>query len=431
MKNLKFILIVISISFHLISFSQSDFHPGYYITLEQDTIFGLVDYRGDIRNSKQCVFKKNKSSEEIKFLPGEIHSYRFNEGKYYVSRIIEIEEEYQNLDTRTNEIRKISTDVFLEFLVNGIADVYYYRDSNGSHYFIEKEDGKFYELVEHEIRKYVEGVGNVIVKTTKHIGILKATFADYPELQDVIDKSSLNHQDLINIASEYHNFMCEGEECIIYVKQLPPIQFSFAPQVNFRYSRLKFINGGSLDDFELRDNLYPSIGLLTKITLPRINEKLAFELGVNFSKDYYYGYKETISAFNEKYEDLHVHMSCITGNLGVLYTYPKGKIRPVFGVGGSISRLIWNDLRIEREIVSDGEIYFETDDNLSERIGVGNVMTPFVKSCYGFYIKGGADFQIKERFVSIKLFYNLNYGTEVLFTNAVIKSGGLNISTFF
>ena len=35
--------------------AQSDFRPGYYITNDLDTVFGLIDYRGEIRDSRICV----------------------------------------------------------------------------------------------------------------------------------------------------------------------------------------------------------------------------------------------------------------------------------------------------------------------------------------------------------------------------------------
>ena len=116
--------------------AQSDFRSGYYISNKNDTVYGLLDFRGEIRNAKVCVFKESEESESKTFLPGEIAAYRFDNSKYYVSRTVKIENE-----NRT---------VFLEYLVNGITDLFFYRDIDGDIYFIEDKDGTLHELVEEE-----------------------------------------------------------------------------------------------------------------------------------------------------------------------------------------------------------------------------------------------------------------------------------------
>lgn len=37
--------------------AQTDFRPGYYTTWENDTVYGLIDYRSEIRNSKICEYR--------------------------------------------------------------------------------------------------------------------------------------------------------------------------------------------------------------------------------------------------------------------------------------------------------------------------------------------------------------------------------------
>lgn len=64
------------------------FRNGYYITLENDTVYGLIDYRGEVRNSQTCVFKMSEVAEPEKFDPSEIQAYRFTDGKFYISKQI-------------------------------------------------------------------------------------------------------------------------------------------------------------------------------------------------------------------------------------------------------------------------------------------------------------------------------------------------------
>ena len=93
-SSIKLVVIVIfllSVSIQLSG--QNNFRPGYYITWENDTIFGLIDYRGEVKNSGFCLFKKDETSEPKRFEPSEIQAYRFTDSKYYISRTIHLKEQ--------------------------------------------------------------------------------------------------------------------------------------------------------------------------------------------------------------------------------------------------------------------------------------------------------------------------------------------------
>jgi hypothetical protein len=48
---------------------------------------------------------------------------------------------------------------------------------------------------------------------------------DAPNLQSKInDIKKPGHQNLIKLAEDYHNAVCEGEKCIIYAKSAPLIK---------------------------------------------------------------------------------------------------------------------------------------------------------------------------------------------------------------
>ena len=102
--------------------AQSDFRPGYIITNSLDTLPGLIDYRGEIRNMKVCTFKENKAAPAREFNPGDIYGYRYNSGKFYITKKIKTEE--------------FSEPVFVEFLLKGISNLFFYRSFNYIAYFL-------------------------------------------------------------------------------------------------------------------------------------------------------------------------------------------------------------------------------------------------------------------------------------------------------
>jgi len=184
-------------------FSQSDFRKGYIIKTDNDTIYGLIDYRGEKANSEKCCFKLKESDEVTNYAPTEILSYRFIDDKYYISKEVII--------NNTPEIK------FLEFLVNGIVDLYYMRDLNGIHYFIEKSGNGIIELKQTEYEVIVNNVR--YIKTSKeYIGSLKHFLGDAPNLKNSINDISLSRRSLIKISENYHNQICKDNACIIYEK---------------------------------------------------------------------------------------------------------------------------------------------------------------------------------------------------------------------
>ena len=118
--------IIVFLSGSLIA--QSDFRPGYIIYNNGDTLTGLIDYKGNQANARKCVFKLSKDDQEEKFTPEDIKAYRFIDSKYYVSKKILTED-------------SIETQLFLEYLIDGIVDVFYYRDLSDENYLIDNGDG--------------------------------------------------------------------------------------------------------------------------------------------------------------------------------------------------------------------------------------------------------------------------------------------------
>ncbi|MEI6900502.1 MAG: hypothetical protein WCL00_11540 [Bacteroidota bacterium] len=101
---------VILFLFPLLLFGQKEFRPGQLFTLKMDTIKGTLDFGGDDRNSEMCTFKDSLGTVMV-FKPFAIKGYRFNEGKFYISKYVKDEK-------RVNPY-------FVEYLVNGRKNLYF------------------------------------------------------------------------------------------------------------------------------------------------------------------------------------------------------------------------------------------------------------------------------------------------------------------
>ncbi len=110
MKNL--LLLLLASFFSLTSYSQRNYQEGYVIPLQGDTLRGWIDFRSDKLNSTTCTFKADLTAQEREYYPKDIYGYRYlNDGKFYVSKEIEID--------------GVKKNVFLEFLLEGIENLYY------------------------------------------------------------------------------------------------------------------------------------------------------------------------------------------------------------------------------------------------------------------------------------------------------------------
>ncbi len=236
--------------------AQTDFRPGYIINNSGDTLYGQIDYRGDLLMSSICKFKDPENTIN-EYSPNDITAFRFIDSKYFVSREI--------------NHRK----VFLEYLIKGKVNIYYMRDDIGNHYYLDKEDIILTEIPYEEGIKYVDDK-QVLYESKKHIGILSYYMQDAPEFQSRIQSlREPKHQNLIKLAEDYHNAVCEGEKCIIYEKKQP-----------FLKVNLEVVDGvmnfENIDD--IKDKYYLQSGVIAHFWMPRTNEKVYFKTGFLYSQ---------------------------------------------------------------------------------------------------------------------------------------------------
>ena len=272
--------------------AQENFKEAYIITLDSDTIYGQADYRNYEYLSQKCTFK-SKQGEVIQYLPGSIKSFRFIDGKYYVSKSIEGE------------------TLFLEYIIDGEVDLYFRRKEGKDYFYMQKEGEKLVELPKKEMVYTADGR---LVYERKYVGLLNYYMGDAPKLKYRIQNfEDIDHRNLTKLAKDYHNYVCEDGECIIFEENKRGISINvelFGGVLNFR----NYIIPDELD------NNYYQQGLMLHVWLPRSNDKLYLRAGVEFLRIEFEG----ASGFIRKIP------------IQLEYIYPKGLIRPKFSYGINI-----------------------------------------------------------------------------------------------
>lgn len=353
--------------FNISAFCQSNFKDGYVITNRNDTLSGLIDFRTDHTNSLICKFKRDEKSTEKVYSPCEIAGYRFvNEGKYYVSRIVEID--------------SLKRTVFLEFLVQGLLNLYYFPEGNG-YYFFENKNG---EMISTTKMPDVITDQNRVKVDNKYKGIISYVLRDDATLAAESSNIDFSRKSMIEYTKEYHDHMCEsGEKCIIfendYKKKFTKLDVSFFSGIEFNDIKFNYVQLSKMFSFS------PVVGMGLNVSSPRFIKSLSLLLDVTLSKiagacDYASGF--TYSQF--RFSGI---KSTIYG--GLEYIYHKGKIRPAINTGFSYCYL------------SNLNCSLTTNSQISENERI------IPQSLTGLKTEIGVDYQIKgNQFIIVRLMYS-------------------------
>lgn len=305
--------------FSTILFAQNNFKEAYIITLDNDTVYGFANFRVDQQNMKECQFRIGNDKETQVFQPKDIIGYRFDEGgRFYISREVEIDSIPQN--------------VFLEYLVKGVASLYYYTNNNKKYYFVENEKGELTSLS--KTPTYYEE-GQTIVDNS-YMNNLYEALGNNPLMVKDINNTKFNNKSISKTISKYHSLVCSpGEECIQFEsKQKSQTKIRFGIFTGFRYLDIKtaayFPQSTIVVDTGC-NGYAPEVGGLIIINNPRLTQYVSLSLGLSV----YFPSKTKLEDQLGKYVFRKFTIPSVAQNLrtAIQGSYPKGKVRPTASVG--------------------------------------------------------------------------------------------------
>jgi outer membrane protein W len=140
-----------------------------------------------------------------------------------------------------------------------------------------------------------------------------------------LEQAKLTHKSLIKLTKEYHDYVCEDQECIVYEKDLGPPRIYFAPVIGITSSAIKF-DQGFYSGFQYEGSQDITYGLQVNAVLTRLNEKLSLQLDLLYQKSEYYG-------TYRNYYELFINTSLFQSSVLMKYSFPKRRIRPSIGLG--------------------------------------------------------------------------------------------------
>jgi len=262
----------------------------------------------------------------LKYSPADIKAYKIDNNKYYVSKNIEI-----------NDTKK---QVFLEFLVDGIVNLYYLNGEEGDFYYIEK-DGRLIKLSND--KELIKNDGSTYVKySQQYKGVLRYLFQDSPEIQDDINRAQFDYKPLIKLTREYHNYVCSDYECIDYSKSTAHKIF-FEPAIGIVFSGLN-LHTSSDHAWSVRPALLLNLRILPLKSFNRLHFITGLTYSsVNFGGDFHNYIYDNIVERNYR---IFMKFNYLSIPVNFEFMLSAKKIQPFVSLGFSSNFIIKPDYSI-------------------------------------------------------------------------------------
>jgi hypothetical protein len=147
---MKFYFIALLIALPSVLFAQSNYHGGYVVKTNGDTVKGYIDYREWDRTPKSIHFKTNETGKDVlEFDPQTIKVFEITGLEHYISYsgLISMDKtSFPDLPTGL-DTNKLEQTIFLRQITTGkYLNLYKQKDDTKSRFFIGQDAGPVTEL---------------------------------------------------------------------------------------------------------------------------------------------------------------------------------------------------------------------------------------------------------------------------------------------
>jgi len=178
----------------LFSSAQSNYRPGYVVTLKGDTLNGFINYKDWDKNPKIIAFKPSLQADKTEYSGKDITAFTltgYEKYKRFNVLISQDDVDHSKMVQWLDTTRKLDT-VFLRMITTGKnLTLYAYKDKIKPRYFISEKGATPVEL---EYHIYIDTVYSTVthVKNTYKIQLQKLTATYRPHDQKLVDEIQLN-----------------------------------------------------------------------------------------------------------------------------------------------------------------------------------------------------------------------------------------------
>ena len=221
-----------------------------------------------------------------------------------------------------------SQELFLEYLLQGIADLYYLHEKEKDYYFIEK-DGVIQLLSNDKREIFDDKNGAAIIRSNKYLGVLNYMFQDCPQMKNQIKEVKFNAKSLIKATEQYHNYVCNDYACIDYSKTVNS-QILLEGYISSYFSGMGLFYS---NDYAYTTALSPGIGIWVQPKM--IHDVWRFFIGLELSRNTFSGnFTHHIYDDNISYKNyIYLKSNVLRNPIKVSYSFRGKTIKPYIALG--------------------------------------------------------------------------------------------------
>jgi hypothetical protein len=289
---------MIRLLFSLLSFTlcltvmaQTNFRPGFIVTAEQDTIVGELEYRSKPKSYSSCRFRKDGTISE--YDAGQLRGYGYAEGEHYVSGVVE--------------------GSFVEILAAGELSLYRFGDV-----FFVRKNQTIHRLESFETKAMIEGKEG-LKEDVRWKGILLFLMADCSPDNAKMKSLDLDERKLTNLVKWYYS--CKGSAGEVYKENKSWAKINLGVTLGVTSGRIRtktalpyLIDNYSSSDF--------TAGLLLNIAIPKLTEKIAYEVELQISQSDFSSYRIIENPTNTAYYRTTFSFTTISAPVSIKYLIP-------------------------------------------------------------------------------------------------------------
>lgn len=311
--------------------AQKNPMAGYILTLQNDTLYGTIDYLSGTKMAWNCQFRKDGETTFRTFTPQDIKGFRMTDnGAYYVSRTFPLHGEQQTF--------------FAEFLLKGGVSIYRHEEGDQEYFYLEDEEGHIAELQ----GKEAYDLSRQETSSERHKALQSAMLllAKSEEAKKALWESRINSRNLVDITRRYNEQYCTSSgDCV---------EFRFSAKQTARSAAHLCIEGGMainrlyVDGGE-KSVLAPRLSIGVDWQFPRINPGFSLQAAlscafgssdIETAERYAYTKEGTSFYFSEQWKVKYTQLAL---RLGVAWRFiPKGKVSPYVKAGLSMEDVIFS-----------------------------------------------------------------------------------------
>lgn len=254
--------------------SQENYVPGYFLSLNQDTVKGWIDFQDWEINPYRVYFKPSMEEEGTYFHPWEISGFGVwtDKEEHYRGVVMEIDQtpvKKSALLRSSDQILELKS-IFLRIHVLGKVSLFSLLDEKfKKHLFIQAEGGEIEEL---QFNKYFvpQAKTKILVRNHRFRNQLRQRMMDCTQLHRGYFKNlSYSLESIKRVVLLYNE--CAAPNDISYVSDKDKVRFQLGTSTGVSHSQIRFRSPASPILQDLKHDLGPGYmaGIRVKMVLPR------------------------------------------------------------------------------------------------------------------------------------------------------------------